>query len=106
MSWTLQFKIIFFKSKYFIDIRPVFQAGFKPIQRGVGSHEANQVDYRLGADQGEHVEGQEEAVEEVVRQDVVQEFTVDDEDVVQVVQVVQVLCNQVTQLPPVFMPEV
>lgn len=63
------------------------------------------VGYRLGADQGVHVEGQEEAVEQVVRQDVVQEFTVYDEDVVQVVQVVQVLCNQVTQLPPVFMPE-
>lgn len=65
-----------------------------------------EVGYRLGADQGVHVEGQEEAVEEVVRQDVVQEFTVYDEDVVQVVQVVQVLCDQVTQLPPVLMPEV
>lgn len=42
----------------------------------------------------------------MVRQDVVQEFTVYDEDVVQVVQVVQVLCNQVTQLPSVFMPRV
>lgn len=65
-----------------------------------------EVGYRLGADQGVDVEGQEEAVEEVVRQDVVQEFTVYDEDVVQVVQVVQVLCDQVTQLPPVLMPEV
>lgn len=62
-----------------------------------------EVGYRLGADQGVHVEGQEEAVEEVVRQDVVEEFTVYNEDVVQVVQVVQVLCNQVAQLPPVFM---
>lgn len=52
--------------------------------------------HRLRDDQRVHVEGQEQTVEEVVRQYVVKEFTVDDEDVVQVVEVVKVLCHQVT----------
>lgn len=58
----------------------------------------------LLANQGVDVEGQEEAVEQVVGEHVVEKLAVDDEDVVQVVQVVQVLGNQVTQLPPVLMP--
>lgn len=58
--------------------------------------------YRLGANQRIDVEGQEQAVEQVVGQDVVEEFTVDDEDVVQVVQVVEVLGHQVAELPSVL----
>lgn len=58
----------------------------------------------LLANQGVDVEGQEEAVEQVVGEHVIEKLAVDDEDVVQVVQVVQVLGNQVTQLPPVLMP--
>lgn len=54
------------------------------------------VTYRLRANQGVDIEGQEQAVEEVVGQYVVQEFTVNNEDIVQVVEVVQVLCHQVT----------
>lgn len=57
----------------------------------------------LLADQREDVERQEEAVQQVIGQDVVQELAVDDEDVVQVVQVVQVLRHQVAQLPSVLM---
>lgn len=61
------------------------------------------VPYRLRDDQRVDIEGQEETVEEVVGQNVVKEFTVDDENIVQVVQVVEVLGYQVTQLPPVPM---
>lgn len=46
------------------------------------------VTHRLGDDQRVDVEGQEQTVEEVVGQNVIEEFAVDDEDVVQVVQVV------------------
>lgn len=59
----------------------------------------------LLADQREDVERQEEAVQQVIGQDVVQELAVDDEDVVQVVQVVQVLRHRVAQLPSVLMSE-
>ena len=52
--------------------------------------------HRLGDDQRVDVEGQEQAVEQVVGQNVIKEFTVDDEDVVQVVQVVEMLRHQVT----------
>lgn len=54
------------------------------------------VTYRLRTNQRVDIQGQEQTVEEVVGQNVVEEFTVDDEDVVQVVEVVQVLCHQVT----------
>lgn len=59
----------------------------------------------LLADQRVDVQRQEEAVQQVIGQNVIQELAVDDEDVVQVVQVIQVLRHQVTQLPPVLMPE-
>ena len=59
--------------------------------------------YRFRDNQRVDVEGQEQAVEEVVGQHIIKEFTVDDEDIVQVVQVVQVLRYQVTQLPSVPM---
>lgn len=52
--------------------------------------------HRLGDDQRVHIEGQEQTVEEVVRQYVIEKFAVDYEDVVQVVEVVEVLCHQVT----------
>lgn len=55
-------------------------------------------------DQGVDIEGQEESVEQVVGEHVVEELAVDDEDVIQVVQVVQVLGDQVTQLPPILVP--
>lgn len=54
------------------------------------------VTYRLGAHQRVYIEGQEQTVEEVVCQNIVEEFTVDNEDVVQVVKVVQVFRYQVT----------
>lgn len=63
------------------------------------------VTYHLRTDQRVDIEGQKETIEEVICQDVVQEFTVDDEDVVQVVEMIEVLCYQVTQLPSVLMPE-
>lgn len=40
----------------------------------------------------------------MVGEHVVEELAVDDEDVIQVVQVVQVLGDQVTQLPPILVP--
>lgn len=52
--------------------------------------------YCLRANQRVDVEGQEQAVEKVISQNVVKEFTVDDEDVVQVVEMVKVFCYQVT----------
>ena len=52
--------------------------------------------YRLRDNQRVDIEGQEQTVEEVVGQNVIKEFTVDDEDIVQVVQVVKVLCYEVT----------
>ena len=55
-------------------------------------------------DQGVDVEGQEEAVEQVVGKHFVEELAVYGEDVVQVMQVVQVLGNQVAQLPSVLVP--
>lgn len=58
----------------------------------------------LVADQGVDVEGQEEPVEQVVGQHVVQELTVNDQDVIEIVQVVQVLSDKVTKLPPVPVP--
>lgn len=54
------------------------------------------VTYRLWANQRVDIEGQEQTVEEVVGQNVVKEFTVDDEDIIQVVEVVEVLGYQVT----------
>lgn len=54
------------------------------------------VTHRFRDNQRVDIEGQEQAVEQVVSQNVIKEFTVDDEDVVQVVQVVEVLCYQVT----------
>lgn len=51
-----------------------------------------------------HVERQEEPVEQVVGEHVVEELTVDDQDVIEIVQVVQVLGHQVTQLPPIPVP--
>lgn len=42
----------------------------------------------------------------MIGQNVVQELAVDDEDVVQVVKMIQVLCHKVTQLPPVLMSAV
>lgn len=54
------------------------------------------VTYRLWDNQRVDIEGQEQAVEEVVGQNVIKEFTVDDEDIVQVVEVVKVLRYQVT----------
>ena len=54
------------------------------------------VTYRLGANQRVDIERQEQTIEEVVGQNVIKEFTVDDEDIVQVVEVVKVLCDQVT----------
>lgn len=41
----------------------------------------------------------------MICQNVIQELAIDDEDVVQIVQVIQVLCHQVAQLPSVLMPE-
>lgn len=52
--------------------------------------------YRLRDNQRVDIEGQEQTVEEVVGQNVIKEFTVYDEDIVQVVQVVEVLCYEVT----------
>lgn len=52
-----------------------------------------------------HIERQEEAVEQVVGEHVAEELAVDDEDVVEIMQVVQVLRHQVTQLAPVPVPE-
>lgn len=43
-----------------------------------------------------HVEGQEEPVQQMVREHVIEELAVDDQDVVEIVQVVQVLGHQVT----------
>lgn len=54
------------------------------------------VTYRLGANQRVDIEGQEQTVEEVVSQNIIKEFTVDYEDVVQVMEMVKVLCYQVT----------
>ena len=54
------------------------------------------VTYRLRADQRVHIEGQEQTVEKVVCQNVIKEFTVDNENVVQVVEMVKVLRYQVT----------
>lgn len=51
-----------------------------------------------------HVERQEEPVEQVVREHVVEELAVNDQDVIEIVQVVQMLSHQVTQLPPIPMP--
>lgn len=48
------------------------------------------------ANQRVHIEGQEQAVEKVIGQNIVKEFTVNNEDIIQVVQVVKVFCNQVT----------
>lgn len=52
--------------------------------------------YRLRANQRVDIEGQEQAVEKVISQNIVKEFTVNDEDVIQVVKMVKVLCYQVT----------
>lgn len=52
--------------------------------------------YHLWANQRVDIEGQEQTVEEVVGQNVIKEFTVDDEDIVEVVEVVKVLRYQVT----------
>lgn len=54
------------------------------------------VTYRLRANQRVDIEGQEQTVEEVVGQYVVKEFTVNNEDIVQIVEMVQVLRHQVT----------
>lgn len=54
------------------------------------------VTYRLWANQRVDIKGQEQAVQEVVSQNVVEEFTVDNENIIQVVEVVQMLCYQVT----------
>ena len=40
----------------------------------------------------------------MIREHVVEELAVDDEDVVEIVQVVQVLSHQVTELPPIPVP--
>lgn len=52
--------------------------------------------YCLRANQRVDVEGQEQAVEKVISQNIVKEFTVYDEDVIQVVEMVKVFCYQVT----------
>lgn len=52
--------------------------------------------YRLWGNQRVDIEGQEQTVEEVISQNIIKEFTVDDEDIIQVVEVVKVLCYQVT----------
>lgn len=54
--------------------------------------------------QGVHIEGQEEPVEQVVCEHIVEELTVDDQDVIEIVQVVQVLSHQVTQFSPIPVP--
>lgn len=59
----------------------------------------------LLTDQRVHVEGKEEAVEQVVSQHVTEKLTVDDEDVVQIVKMVQVLSYQITEFSSVFMSE-
>lgn len=51
-----------------------------------------------------HIEGHEEPVQQVVREHVIEELTVDDEDVIEIVQVVQVLGHQVAQFPPIPVP--
>lgn len=55
--------------------------------------------------QGVDVERQEEPVEQVVCEHIIEELTVDDQDVIEIVQVVQVLSHQVTQFPPIPVPE-
>lgn len=52
--------------------------------------------YRLRANQRVDVEGQEQAVEKVISQNIIKEFTVNDEDVIQIVEMVKVFCYQVT----------
>lgn len=59
----------------------------------------------LLADQRVHVEGQEQAVEQVVRQHVIEKLTVDDEDVVQIVEMVQMLGYQIAEFSSVFMSD-
>lgn len=54
------------------------------------------VTYRLWANQRVDIEGQEQAVEKVVGQNIIEKFTVNNEDIIQVVEVVKVLCYQVT----------
>lgn len=54
------------------------------------------VTYRLWANQRVDIEGQEQAVEKVVGQNIIEEFTVNNEDIIQVVEVVKVLRYQVT----------
>lgn len=56
-------------------------------------------------DQRVHIEGQEEAVEQVVGQHVIKKLTVDDEDVIQIVKMVQMLSYQVTQFSSVLMSD-
>lgn len=54
------------------------------------------VTYRLGDNQRVDIEGQEQTVEKVVGQNIIKEFTVNNEDIIQVVEVVKVLRYQVT----------
>lgn len=54
------------------------------------------VAYRLWGNQRVHIERQEQTVEEMVSQNIIKEFTVDDKNIIQVVEVVEVLCYQVT----------
>ncbi|TRY86908.1 hypothetical protein DNTS_009027 [Danionella cerebrum] len=68
-----------------------------------GSRHAWLGPHLLLADQREHIEGQEEAVQQVVSQHIIQKLTVDDEDVIQIVKMVKVLGNQITELSSVFM---
>lgn len=54
------------------------------------------VTYRLGDNQRVDIEGQEQTVEKVVGQNIIKEFTVNNEDIIQIVEVVKVLRYQVT----------
>ena len=58
--------------------------------------------YCLRANQRVDVEGQEQAVEKVISQNIVKKFTVYDEDVIQVVEMVKMFCYQVTQFASVL----